>query len=50
VRVVREVEARLRVGGVAAGVEPERPNLPVGWDRADQEEDGHESGKEQPEA
>jgi hypothetical protein len=50
VRVVGEVKTRLGVGGAAAGVDPERTDFPVGWNRTDQEEDQDQAEEEQEES
>jgi hypothetical protein len=49
-RIIREVEACLRVSGIAADIDPERPDLPVGGNRAHQEEDEDQAGEEQQES
>ncbi len=49
-RIIREVQACLRVSGVAANVDPERTDLPVGGNRAHQEEDEDQAGEEQQES
>jgi hypothetical protein len=45
--IVREVEAGLRIGGTADGIDPERTDFPVGRDRPDQEENQDQPGKKQ---
>lgn len=49
-RIVREVEARVGSGGTATGIDPERTDLPVGRNGADQEEDQDQAEKEQEES
>jgi len=50
VRIVREVEARRRVGGIPTRVDPERTNLPVGRNGAHQEENQDQRAEEQDES
>jgi hypothetical protein len=50
VRVVREVETRLLVGRVTAGIDLERTDLPVGGNRLDQEEHQDQGAEEQDES
>lgn len=47
-RVIREVDARGRVGGASAGIDAERTDFPVGRDGANQEE-GKDQGPEEQE-
>jgi len=49
-RVIGEVDARRRVGGAAAGVDPERTDFPVGGNRPNHEEDKDQGGEEEQEA
>lgn len=49
-RVVRKIEARIRLGGAAARVDAERTDFPIGRDRAHQEEEDDQSEEEQEEA
>ncbi len=49
-RVVGEVKAGVRGRGVAAGIDLERSDLPIGRDRAYQEEESDERGEEEQEA
>ena len=46
-RVVREVETCFGVGGAPVGIDLERANFPVGWNRADHEEHQDQAGEEQ---
>ncbi|HEY9289033.1 MAG TPA: hypothetical protein VIT43_13530 [Candidatus Dormibacteraeota bacterium] len=48
--VVGKVEARVRLSGAAAGVDPERTDFPIGWDGAHQEEEDDQAEEEQEEA
>jgi hypothetical protein len=50
VRIVREVQAGLRVRGVPGGVDPERTDLPVGGNRSHQEENRDQPGEEEQKA
>ena len=48
--VIREVDARRRVGCAPGGIDAEGSNLPVGGNGPDQEEDKNQRAKEQKEA
>lgn len=48
-RIVGEIEAH-RVAPVSAGIDPERTDLPIGWDGAYQEENRDQPGEEQQES
>jgi hypothetical protein len=50
VRIVPEVETRRGVGRIAIDVDPERTDLPVGRDRAHQDEDGDQPAEKQAQA
>jgi hypothetical protein len=50
VRVIGEIEACRRVGGIAADVDAERANLPVWRDRPHEKEDQGQRAKEQKES
>jgi len=50
VRVIREIDARRRVGGAAAGVDAERADFPVGRNSPNRKEDKDQAGEEQQEA
>jgi hypothetical protein len=50
VRVVREVDARRRVGRASAGIDPERADFPIGGNRPNHEEDKDQGGGEEQEA
>jgi len=47
--VIREVDARRRVGGASAGIDAERPDFPVGGNRPNHEEDKDQGGEEEQE-
>ena len=49
-RVVREIDARRRVGGASAGIDAERADFPVGGNRPNHEEDEDQGGGEEQEA
>ena len=48
--VVRKVEARVRLGGAAAGIDAEGTDFPIGRDRAHQEEEDDQPEAEHEEA
>lgn len=48
--VIREVDARRRVGGASAGVDAERTDFPIGGNRPNHEEDKNQGGEEEQEA
>jgi len=50
VRVIREVDARRRVRGAAAGIDAEWADFPVGGNRPNHEEDKDQSAEEEQEA
>jgi len=50
VRVVREIDARRRIGGASAGIDAERADFPVGRNRPNHEEDKDQGGGEKQEA
>ena len=47
--VIREVDARRRVGGASAGIDAERTDFPVGGNRPNHEEDKDQGGEEEQE-
>ncbi len=47
--VIREVDARRRVGGASAGIDAERADFPVGRNRPNHEEDNDQGGEEEQE-
>ena len=49
-RIIGEVEARYRVGGIAAGIDAEGADLPIRGNSAHQEEEEDQPGEEQEES
>jgi hypothetical protein len=49
-RVVREIEAGCRIRGIAARVDPEGADFPIGGHRANQEKQREQAAEEQKEA